>query len=163
MQTDIKFSPVNIEARKSLDIRSGDTVRVYLKIEEKGKTRLQAFEGIVLARRHGTEPGGTFTVRREGSGGTGGIGVERIFPLFSPIIDKVEILKRAKVRRSKLFYVREKVAREIRKKMRALTLSEKDQIVYQEETPKTEDEEVVTETEAIIDEIAEPKEETKEE
>ena len=58
------FSPVNIEERSKLDIRSGDTLRVWQKIQEKDKTRLQAFEGLVIARKHGKEPGGTFTVRK---------------------------------------------------------------------------------------------------
>ncbi|KKW06632.1 MAG: 50S ribosomal protein L19, partial [Candidatus Kaiserbacteria bacterium GW2011_GWC2_49_12] len=61
--TKIKTSPVDMEARKNLDLRPGDTVRVFQKIEEKGKFRLQAFEGLVLARKHGTEAGATFTVR----------------------------------------------------------------------------------------------------
>lgn len=108
------FSPVNIEERREIGIRAGDTVRVHQRIEEKGKTRLQVFEGLVLAAKHGTEPGATFTVRRVASG----VGVERIFPLYSPTIDKIEITKRAKVRRSKLYYIREKVAREIRRQMR---------------------------------------------
>lgn len=108
------FSPVNIEERKNIGLRSGDTVRVHQKIEEKGKTRIQVFEGLVLAVKHGTEPGATFTVRRIASG----VGVERIFPLYSPRIDKIEIVKRAKTRRSKLYYIRDKVAREIRRQMR---------------------------------------------
>jgi large subunit ribosomal protein L19 len=113
----IKISPVNMEERQKIDIRSGDTVRVWQKIQEKGKTRLQAFEGLVLARKHGAEAGATFTVRRVASG----VGVEKIFPLYSPMIDKIEILKRSKVRRSKLYYIREKVAREIRKQMRKMS------------------------------------------
>ncbi len=108
------ISPVNVEERRALDIRAGDTVRVWQKIEEKDKTRLQAFEGLVLARKHGREAGGTFTVRRVASG----VGVEKIFPLYSPAIDRIELLKRSKVRRSKLYYIREKVAREIRRQMR---------------------------------------------
>ncbi len=110
----VKISPVNIEERKKLDIKSGDTVRVWSKVQEKDKTRLQAFEGLVLARKHGTEPGATFTVRRVASG----VGVERIFPLYSPNIDKVELLKRSKTRRSKLYYIRDKAAKEISRKMR---------------------------------------------
>ncbi len=108
------ISPVNVEERRNLDIRTGDTVRVHQKIEDKGKTRLQVFEGVVLARKHGKEAGGTFTVRRV----SGGVGVEKIYPLYSPMIDKIEIVKRAKVRRSKLYYIREKAAKQIRRQMR---------------------------------------------
>ena len=112
----IQFSPVNMEERKELKIRAGDTVRVWVKIQEKDKIRLQAFEGLVLACKHGNEPGATFTVRKIASG----VGVERIFPLFSPALDRIEIVKRSRVRRSKLYFIREKVAREIRRQMRKM-------------------------------------------
>ncbi len=121
-KTAVKISPVDIEARKTLDLRAGDTVRVSQKIVEGGKTRLQAFEGLVLARKHGAEPGATFTVRRV----TSGVGVEKIFPLYSPMIESIEVLRRAKVRRAKLYHVREKVAKEIRRQMRnTLVISQK--------------------------------------
>jgi large subunit ribosomal protein L19 len=110
--------PAAVESRKDLDIRTGDTVRVWQKIEEKGKFRLQAFEGLVLARKHGTEAGGTFTVRRVSSG----VGVEKVFPLFSPMIDRIEIIKRARVGRSKLYHIREKVSREARRMLRRTRL-----------------------------------------
>jgi len=116
MDTTIKLFPAQSAGRKNLDIRSGDTARVWIKIQEKGKTRLQAFEGLVIARKHGREPGGTFTVRKIASG----VGVEKIFPLYSPAIDKVEIIRRAKVRRAKLYYIREKSAKQIRRKMKGL-------------------------------------------
>ena len=125
------FSPVNIEERSKLDIRSGDTLRVWQKIQEKDKTRLQAFEGLVIARKHGKEPGGTFTVRKIASG----VGVEKIFPLYSPIIDKIEIIRRAKVRRAKLYYIREKSAKAIRRKMRGL--AEFVPVSYKEEKPSS--------------------------
>ena len=115
----VKVSPVDMDARKNLDLRPGDTVRVWQKIEEqKGKYRLQAFEGLVLARKHGTEAGGTFTVRRVLSG----VGVEKVFPLYSPMIDKIEIVKRSRVRRAKLYYIRDKVAREARRQLRRTRL-----------------------------------------
>jgi large subunit ribosomal protein L19 len=117
-QSAIVISPVNMESRKALGIRPGDTVRVWQKIEEKGKTRLQAFEGLVLARKHGSEAGATFTVRRV----TGGVGVEKIYPLYSPMIDKIEIVRRSKVRRAKLYHIREKVAREIKRQMRKMNI-----------------------------------------
>lgn len=113
----VTVSPVNMEERKTLGIRPGDTVRVHQKIEEKGKIRLQVFEGVVLARKHGDEPGATFTVRKVASG----VGVEKIFPLYSPLIDKIEIVKRSKVRRAKLYFIRDKVAREIKRQMRRFT------------------------------------------
>lgn len=111
-------SPVQMEDRKALGIKPGDTVRVHQKIVDKGKTRLQVFEGLVLARKHGDEPGATFTVRKVSQG----IGVEKIFPLYTPLIEKIEIVKRAKVRRAKLYYIREKVAREIKRQMRRMSL-----------------------------------------
>lgn len=117
------ISTVDTEARKNLDIRPGDTVRVWQKIKEKDKFRLQAFEGIILARKHGTESGATFTVRKV----MDGVGVERIFPLYSPMIDSVEVVRRAKVRRSKLYFIREKAAKEIRRQMRRFLQIDKDQ------------------------------------
>lgn len=116
--TGVATSPVNMDDRKNLGIKAGDTVRVHQKIEEKGKTRLQIFEGTVLARKHGNEPGATFTVRKV----SGGIGIEKIYPLYSPLIDKIEIVKRSKVRRSKLYFIREKVAREIKRQMRRMSI-----------------------------------------
>jgi large subunit ribosomal protein L19 len=111
-----KVSPVDVSRISKLDMRSGDTVRMWQKIKEKDKFRLQAFEGLVLARKHGSESGATFTVRKV----VDGVGVERIFPIYSPMIDKVEIIKRSKVRRAKLYHIRKKVAKEIKKEMSTL-------------------------------------------
>ncbi len=126
----MQFTPVNVEERKKIGIRSGDTVRVHQKIQEKGKTRLQVFEGLVLAVKHGKEAGSTFTVRKVASG----VGVERVFPLYSPVIDKIEILRRSKVRQSKLYHIRDKVAKEIRRQMRNVEIVNK-----QEESPAEEE------------------------
>lgn len=126
---DIVISPVNIEERKKLDVRAGDAVRVWQKIKEGEKTRLQAFEGLVLARKHGGQAGGSFTVRKVLSG----VGVEKVFPLYSPLIDKIEILKRSKVRRAKLYHIREKAAKEIRRQMR-----NERKVTVAEETPAAE-------------------------
>jgi len=117
----VKFSPINTEERAKLDFKSGDTLRVWSKIAEgKGKFRLQAFEGLVLARKHGKQSSGaTFTVRKISDG----VGVERIFPLYSPMIDKIEILKKSKTRRSKLYFIRDKAAKEIRRKMKSVLMS----------------------------------------
>ena len=88
--------------KETPDIRPGDTVRVHQKIKEGEKERIQAFEGIVLARKHGKGISSTITVRKIVSG----VGVERIFPIHSPVINKIEVLKKAKVRRAKLYYLR---------------------------------------------------------
>lgn len=114
------LSPIDIEARKNLAIKAGNTVRVWQKIQEKGKTRLQAFEGLVIARKHGNEPGATFTVRRVASG----VGMEKIFPLYSPVIDSVELLKTSDVRRSKLYFIREKAAKEVSRRLKHVLFKE---------------------------------------
>ncbi len=121
------ITPVNTEGRAKLGIRSGDTVRVVQNIVElkkgrgtdkKEKTiknaRKQVFEGLVLATKHGAEAGASFTVRAILSG----IGVEKTFPLYSPIIDSIEIVKRSSVRRAKLYFIREKAAKEVRRQLR---------------------------------------------
>jgi len=123
----IKISSVNMDARKALGLRAGDTVRVWQNIVElktgKGANkkevttknlRKQAFEGLVLAVKHGTEAGASFTVRKVASG----VGVEKIFPLYSPMIDSIEITKRARVRRAKLYFIRRIAARDVRRQMR---------------------------------------------
>jgi large subunit ribosomal protein L19 len=76
-----------------------------------------------LARKHGSEAGATFTVRKV----VGGVGVERIFPLHSPMIDEIELIRRSKVRRAKLYFIREKATKEIRKQMRRILAIDKDQ------------------------------------
>lgn len=87
---------------KPEDIKSGQLIRVHQKIKEGDKTRIQIFEGIVISRRGGKTPGATFTVRKESFG----IGVEKIFPVFSPTLTKIELVKEFKTRRNKLYYLR---------------------------------------------------------
>lgn len=84
----------------------GDTVRVHVKVKEGNRERIQVFEGIVLKRQNGGIRE-TFTVRRISYG----VGVERTFPVHSPIIDKIEVVRRGKVRRAKLYYLRKKVGK----------------------------------------------------
>jgi large subunit ribosomal protein L19 len=112
----MQFTSVNVEARKNLDMRSGDTVKVYQKIQEKGKTRIQIFEGLILSRKHGSEVGATFTVRRVANG----FGVEKIFPLYSPMIDKIEVVKRSKIGQSKLYHIRKTALKQISKRMKMM-------------------------------------------
>lgn len=121
--TKSQFTSVDREARKKLDFKAGDTIRVWSKIQEKGKTRLQAFEGLVLSRKHGQESGATFTVRKVALG----VGVERIFPLYSPNIGKIEILRKSKTRKSKLYYIREKAVKEVKKRLKSVTISKEEQ------------------------------------
>jgi large subunit ribosomal protein L19 len=88
---------------KSLpDIKSGYTIKVHQKIKEGDKDRIQIFEGIVIARKHGKGINSTITVRKV----VDGVGVERVFPVHSPAIAKIEVVKQGKVRRSKLYYLR---------------------------------------------------------
>jgi large subunit ribosomal protein L19 len=92
-----------LEKNKFPDFEPGATVRVHMRVIEAQKERVQVFEGVVLQTRgHGT--GKTFTVRKM----SGGIGVERIFPYHSPAIRKIEVVKKGKTRRAKLFYLRDK-------------------------------------------------------
>ena len=113
----MQLTPANIEERKKIDIKPGDTVRVWRRIQEGKKTRSQAFEGLVIARKHGKEIGATFTIRKV----TKKIGVELTLPLCSPIIEKIELISRPKrVRRAKLYYLRERAARQVRKKMKQM-------------------------------------------
>lgn len=137
-------TPVKTDERTKLGIRPGDTVRVHQKVVEKGKTRLQVFEGLVLSVKHGTEAGATFTVRATMSG----IGVEKIFPLYSPIIDKIDIVRRSKVRRAKLYFIREKVAREVRRQLRNMRMVNLSTTDFKEEEKP---EEVADEVDEAVD------------
>ena len=94
------------------DFKVGDTIKVFEKIPKEKRT--QVFEGICIAKKHGTEPGATFTVR----GKVLGQWVEKIYPLFSPLIEKIEVVRRGKVRKAKLYFVREKSEKEIRRKLK---------------------------------------------
>ena len=84
----------------------GDTVKVHVRIKEGDKSRIQVFEGTVIAKKHGGIHE-TFTVRRVAYG----CGMERVFPLHSPVVDKVEVIRRGKVRRAKLYYLRDRVGK----------------------------------------------------
>lgn len=119
MITSINLSTVNVGERKALDFKSGDVLKVATKVKEgKDKFRVQNFEGLCLARKHGTEPGATFTVRKL----SGDIAVERIFPLYSPMIESIKVIRSSKTRKSKIYFVRTKAAKETRKKLRKETV-----------------------------------------
>ncbi|MCD6595757.1 50S ribosomal protein L19 [bacterium] len=89
------------------NFKPGDTVKIHIKITEGNKTRIQAFQGIVISR-HGNGINKMFTVRKIGAGG---VGVERIFPVNAPLIDKIDVIRRGKVRRAKLYYLRSKIGK----------------------------------------------------
>jgi len=91
------------------DFKPGDTVRVHVKVIEGDRERVQVFEGIVM-RRSGGGLSETFTVRKISAG----VGVERLFPLHSPLIEKIEVVRRGRVRRAKLYYLRDRVGRAAR-------------------------------------------------
>ena len=94
------------------DLQTGDVVKVFRKIVEGGKERVQMFQGMVIATRGGQSSSQTVTVRKVSNG----VGVELVLPLHSPMIDRIEVVKRAKTRRSKLYYIREKTAKSLKLK-----------------------------------------------
>ena len=124
------------------DVRSGDTVRVHILVKEGAKERVQIFEGLVIAAKHGKTLDGTFTVRKESFG----IGVERIFPLHSPRVVKVERVKQSKVRRSKLYYMRELSGKNAR-----LKDLNRDHKVWEEKGAEEELEKIAAETAALAE------------
>jgi len=150
MRTDL----ANILAEKygknnAPELRSGDTVKVHQRIKEGDKERVQIFEGLVIAVKHGTSLDGTFTVRKMA---VGGIGVERTYPLHSPNVLKVERIKTADVSRAKLYYMRDRLGKSARFKNETrtpMTWEEKlnAPIALVEEVPVTED--IIAEEEVI--------------
>jgi len=117
------------------EIRPGYTVRVHQKIKEGDKQRIQIFEGLVIARKHGTGINSTITVRKISLN----VGVERIFPIHAPFIEKIEVVKKGKVRRAKLYYIREKSAKASRlKEIKKNKAPQKPESKKVEEKPKKE-------------------------
>jgi large subunit ribosomal protein L19 len=108
-----EFTKSQVQAKVPA-INPGDTIRVFQRIKEGDKERIQPFEGLVIARKHGAGIGGMITVRKISDG----IGVERIFPIYSPTIQKIDVVRRGRVRRAKLYYIRTKATKEARRKVR---------------------------------------------
>ncbi len=115
------------------DVRPGDTVLVHQKIKEGNKERIQIFEGIVIAKKHGKGISATITVRKV----VDGVGVERIFPIHSPAIAKLEILRRGKVRRAKLYYLRTAKGRKARLKNKEFSAAIAEEEPAVPEAPET--------------------------
>lgn len=121
------------------EIKPGDRVIVKKKVVEGDKERIQAIEGIVIARKHGNEPQATITVRKIASG----VGVEFVFPINSPLVDSIDVVKRHKTRRAKLYYLREragKSARLIEKEDPSLKEAPKEKKPKEEKKKKVEEE-----------------------
>jgi len=126
------------------DLNPGDTIKVHQKIKEGDKERIQIFEGIIIAKKHGKGIPGMITVRKV----IDGIGVERVFPMHSPSIDKIEVVGHGKVRRSKLYYLRTakgKKSRLKRKDFAAAIAPEEPKIKETVETPTAEEQKEKTE------------------
>lgn len=119
------FNQKQLKARPK--VRPGDVVRVYQKDPTKKSGKPQVFEGVVIARRHGFGKTASIVVRRE----SGDVAVEKIYPIHSPVIEKIEIIQRSQVRRAKLYYLREASGKRARLKRKAVDL---DKIEYTQES-----------------------------
>ena len=145
------------QLKNKTQIKVGDTVRVHQKIKEGNKERIQVFEGLVIAKKHGDGINGTFTVRKVASG----VGVEKIFPLHAPMIEKIEIVKSGKVRRAKIYYIREATGRRGRlKEIKRKLLPEVEEEETKEETVS---EDIKEEAKENIESKPEENEKTKQE
>lgn len=130
----------NKEQEKKLpDLKPGDTIKVHQKIKEGEKERIQIFEGIIIAKKHGKGISGTITVRKV----VDGVGVERVFPIHSPSVEKFEIIRHGKVRRAKLYYLRTAKGKKAKLKKKDFAVAIADQPAEAQET-----EEAQTETPA---------------
>jgi large subunit ribosomal protein L19 len=128
------------------ELHSGDMIKVYRKIKEGGKERLQMFQGTVIAIKGGQSSSLMITVRKMSFG----VGVELVLPLLSPTIEKIEILKSTSSRRSKLYFVRDKSAKVLSKKLREVALKSKGGIII-EETPVEETEILAEAEESVVE------------
>lgn len=135
-------------------IRPGDSVRVFYKITEGNKTRLQSYEGICIAKKHGDSLNGSFTLRKI----SGGVGVERTFPIHSPLISKIEKIKTRKTRCAKLYFVRDLVGKKAKK-----VREKKDYKIWEEAISEEEIAEIEEEKRQAAKNKEEAKEQEKEE
>ena len=168
-----KFSKNNVP-----NILPGDTVKVFQKIKDGEKERIQVFEGTVLGKKHGNEVGATITVRKVSKG----VAVERIFPVHSPLIQKIEVTKRSKVRRAKLYFLRtakgkrarlarldtdleeiNKVEEIVEEKKEEKTEEVKEEVKAEDSKEEIETKEVEVEKKEEVEEVAEEKKEDSEE
>lgn len=148
----------NLNQRKSKnypEFKTGDIVKVHRRIKEGGKERVQIFEGIIIAKKGGQSSSPMITVRKVSSG----VGVELVLPVYSSSIDKIEVVKKAKVKRSKLYYIRDKSAKSLRLKYKDMAKFGASEEPAKEEIVETK--EAVIENEEVKEEkVAPVKEET---
>lgn len=160
---DKKVIEFNKEMRKDMDfnLQAGDVVKVHLRIKEGEKQRVQKFEGLVLGIKGRQSSSPTLTVRKVSRG----VGVEMIIPMLSKNVEKIELIKRAKVRRAKLYYVRELTAKKSRMKYKDMKDFIKEEVVEEEikEEKKEEQEKVEEKTEIKKEEAKKENKEKKEE
>lgn len=128
------FNQKNASPNKFEGIRVGWTIKVWQKLKEGEKVKSQIFDGIVVARKHGDSPSGTITIRKV----FGGIGVEKVYPVCLPSVEKVAVVKKSHVNRAKLYYLRRKSAKEIRKKTRQEFVAKPVEAPIEEAKTKTE-------------------------
>ncbi len=165
-----KLSDFNQDQRKTKsvpEIKTGYIVKVYRKIKEGSKERIQIFEGMVIAKKGGQSSSPMITVRKV----SGGVGVELVLPVFSPSIEKIEVVKKAKIRRSKLYYIRDKSAKSLRLKYKDMAgfANVEEEVVVSGEDLKAEENEPVdddkktkeaqTEKEEVVKNVSESKKE----
>ena len=142
-----KVIAFNLAQRKDrvLDLKTGDVVRVHKKIKEGDKERIQIFEGMIIAIKGKQSSSPTITVRKVSNG----VGVEMVFPIFSPHLEKIEQVKRAKTKRSKLYYIREKTAKALKLKYKDISeFAAKEEEVIDEKTNEVPAEEAPAKEEA---------------
>ncbi|MEK7181698.1 MAG: 50S ribosomal protein L19 [Patescibacteria group bacterium] len=157
----------NQKQRKSLelpDLQAGDVIKVYRKIKEGAKERIQAFQGTIIAIKGGQSSSPTLTIRKVSFG----VGVELVLPLFSPQIEKIEFVKRTKARRAKLYFVRDKSVKVLSKKLKEVFIKKDWKLakeVNTEEVAPTEEvatpvaESVVEEAPVVAETVVEEKKE----
>lgn len=134
METHIETFNKQYLKAKTPDLQAGDIVRVYQKVKEQDKERIQVFEGVLLAKKHGKGIGGTITVRKISQG----VGVERVFPLHSPLVEKIEVARKTKVRQGKLYYLRSLQGKKARLKAKEFNLEQPAQEQKEKEITETE-------------------------
>lgn len=145
METHIEVFNKQQLKTKTPDFQAGDMVKVYQKVKEQdpseksgqAKERIQVFEGVLLAAKHGKGVSGTITVRKISQG----VGVERVFPLHSPLVEKIEVTRKTKVRQGKLYYLRSLKGKKARLKAKEFALEVPEEQLKTEETPEVKQEE----------------------